>query len=357
MNSIHAKLFPPDAFHWSSFAGVEVAWSTLREPTEGPLLLPWNHRGLFQITGPGAGKFLQGHCTQDVADLNPGEGAYGFILKPKGSVVGDVHILRLEDGFLLESGAPLISPLLAHLKPYALLAEVDLCDNGADHAGFLLLGEEWSAMLEEASDGRWPGVADQGVLLEGGGYLVADDESGTPACRLWIPKDRATTVVSDLLEQETPQGSPVVLDGLGPWNRLRVLNYRPWFQVDYDATTLPAESGQMVRGVSLTKGCYCGQEVVAKQHYLGRTRKSLVGLCGEAGQEIPIGSTVLDCDAQARGVVTSVAAPDDQEGAWMALATLRGSPAIGDQYQMMAEGVDLGSIRVIRTPRDAAETS
>lgn len=229
--------------------------------------MTWRSR--FDLVGPDRVKLLEGQCTQHIGARATGQGGYTFLLEPKGGVVSDLDFLVLDDRIVMEAPASRRSDLQAWLGKYLMLSDADLVDLTEDTAGLLLLGPDADARL---GAGSLPEKEGDGAVLSVAGVEVIvrrDLSCGVPGWSLRTPADKRDAVLSAL---DAPVISAESVDVM------RTEAGRPRFDVDLDASVLPKESGQEDRAVSYDKGCYCGQEVVARQHFIGNLRKALVGL-------------------------------------------------------------------------------
>jgi folate-binding protein YgfZ len=267
----------------------------------------------FRITGPGALSCLQGLWTNDI--IEPGEGSitYGALLTPKGMLVADGWALRTEDAvdlLLPVTARDAVSQIFRRSLPPRLAAAADLSDT--------------TRVLQLLGDGaaeRWP-VVPLGRLPEGGAVTRGETAGGEfhvaipqlAACQgFLIGSAESVTGVATLLESA----------GMAPGNEedcdaARILAGWPALGAEIDDRTLPQE----VRfdehgGISYTKGCYTGQETVARLHFRGHANRVLRGLrwTGAPGED----DQVLAGDKKIGRVSSVLTLPDHTLG----LAILR----------------------------------
>ena len=226
-------------------------------------------RSRFDLLGPDRVKLLDGQCTQHIGSRATGQGGYGFLLEPKGAVVSDLDFLVLNDRIVMEAPAGRRSELQAWLGKYLMLSDATLVDLTDHTAGLFLVGPDAETRLGAESLPETEG--DGAVVSLAGVEVIArrDLSCGVPGWSLRTPVEARDEVVSSL---DAPIISAEAVDVM------RTEAGRPRFDIDIDAGVLPKESGQEDRAVSYDKGCYCGQEVVARQHFIGNPRKALVGL-------------------------------------------------------------------------------
>jgi folate-binding protein YgfZ len=256
-------------------------------------------RDVVTVEGPDAASFLQGQLSQDVAGLAPSASALSFLLEPQGKVVALLRVTReASDRFRLD-GDPGTGPaVLARLQRYKLRTKAELTlVEGANHAAAR------SAVLpkpEGALDLPWPGLAGWDLPIDG----------GTRA----LPGGRVVP------------GS--ALDGV------RVAAVVPAAR-DLDEKAIPAETGLVDAAASFTKGCYTGQELVARMDSRGgaapRTLRRLVG----DGPPPEVGTALAASSGKAAGTLTTVA--PTEEG-WAGLALVPRAVALGDTVQVDGGG-------------------
>jgi tRNA-modifying protein YgfZ len=225
-------------------------------------------RVAITVTGPDAVDYLQGQLTNDISSLEPGAGSYAALLDRKGHLQSDMRVLRLHESEIwldLEPGpAPAV---LKHLRTYSIGREVEIEDVGerwaiisligpraAELSGFEGLGPENAQRFRD-----WEGIEVLGVATDAGIDLIAkSDES-----------DRLAGLLA-------AAGAVPVSEAAG--EILRVESGRPRFGRDMGPESMPAEAGITERAVDFEKGCYIGQEPVARLHYRGKPNRTLRGL-------------------------------------------------------------------------------
>ncbi len=233
-------------------------------------------RSYVAVRGPDAASYLNRMVSNEVEELSVGDACEALLLTPKARIVAPMIVWRrAPDDFLLltepEAGERLARELLR--ARFAAKCEIVL----EEHRSALVLG---TTALEPAEYGRGLPNADYGV----------------------------PTV--ELVDQEPPaEASPIAEDEL---ERLRILARTPRLGRELDDRVMPAEAGLEDRAISFTKGCYPGQEPVARLHYRGHPNRGLRVLALEGG-ELPAYDAELTLDGKAVGRVTS-AAPDPEHG-------------------------------------------
>jgi folate-binding protein YgfZ len=239
-----------------------------RQLREAVGMLDRSERAKLLVGGPDAAEYLQGQLTNDVEALGPAEGCYAALLDRKGHIQADMRLLRLADGGIWLDLEPEAAATAAHhLRTYSVGREVEIEDVterwaitsvvgplAAATSGFEGLGPEHAQRFRD-----WEGVEVLAVATWAGLDLVSKADQETKLHRL----------LSDAGAVEVSEEAAEIL---------RVEAGVPRFGAEMSAETMPAEAGIVDRAVSFTKGCYIGQEPVARLHYKGRPNRRLCGL-------------------------------------------------------------------------------
>jgi tRNA-modifying protein YgfZ len=237
-------------------------------------------RGFVGVRGPDAAGFLQRIVSNDVEALRAGESCDALLLTPKARVIAPLRILRrAEDDFLLLTEPELGDTVQGRLLRLRFAAKVEI--DVESHDSFVLFADEQPS----------------------GVFVPAPDYART-----------AWEVIDGVPPPETAQLADDELE------LLRIEARTPSFGREIDDRVLPAEAGLVERAVSLTKGCYPGQEPIARLHYRGRANRGLRVLALDA-DELPAYDAELAFDGKAVGRVTSAARRPD--GGFLALAFVR----------------------------------
>ena len=236
-------------------------------------------RGKLTVRGADAADFLQGQVTNDVEALAPGEGCYAAMLSHKGKFRTDMRILRTDDGFWMDTEPIGLVPARWTLETYAIGRDVQHEDVTGRMAILSLVGPAAREALDVA-----PPETEHGHVVGEHGRYVATDLGVDVICE----RDAAEAVKAAL-------GVPEVGEEVA--EVLRIESGRPRLGYDMDAETMPQEAGVHERAVSYTKGCYVGQETVARLYWKGKPNRHLRGLRlsepVERGAELRLGEKVV----------------------------------------------------------------
>jgi folate-binding protein YgfZ len=217
-------------------------------------------RAQLTVAGGAAAEFLQGQVTNDVERLEPGEGCYAAFLNPKGKLRCDARILRDEDGFLIDAEGIARPVVKWVVERFALGQDVRHADVTDDRAILSIVGPESDAALE-----RVPPPAEHAHVRGEHGLYVRTDLGVDVICE-------AGGVATVRTALGLPEAAAEAAECL------RIESGRPRLGLDMGSETIPEEAGLNERAVSFEKGCYVGQETVARLHYRGKPNRHLRGL-------------------------------------------------------------------------------
>ena len=298
----------------AEYAAVRKACGMIDEP----------QRGILELTGPDRLSFLNNLLTNETWDktsksgLASGKWIYAFFLNGKGRIVADMNVLELGDKTWLEMDARKVELIRAAFDKYLFREQVKMTNRIGSLHEISLHGPGSAAILDEVCEPKFPAI-DQGRAHTSwiAGVEVAiwrDDMCSVPGFHLVVASDGVEKIWSELLkrfhdnhEHGRRRLRPI---GWAAFNATRIEGGRPIFGIDFDDSVLPAETGQLDRAVSFTKGCYLGQEIVARMHARGQVARQLVGLRVN-DDALPMAGTLVydDQDNQVGGITSSTVSP------------------------------------------------
>jgi tRNA-modifying protein YgfZ len=240
-------------------------YATLRT---GCGLLDRSERGKLALSGSAAKSFLQGQVTNDVEGLLPGRGCYAAFLTPKGKMLGDLRILDTGHELLLDTERSALQELFNMIRRFSIGYDVQLHKRTLERGLLSLIGPD-AARVAEAEELPEAEHAHRSVEIRGLSVRAIRTDVGID-----LLSDAADT--SALGEAMRSAGAQPISDASAEC--LRVERGRPRYGVDLDDTVIPQEAGLNSRAVSFTKGCYVGQETVARLYYRGKPNRHLRGL-------------------------------------------------------------------------------
>ena len=222
---------------------------------------------MLVVAGTEAAEYLQGQLTNDVEALAPGQGCYAALLDRKGHMQGDMRVLRTADGFVIDTEEVAREAVVRHLSMYKIGRDVEVADLTGERAVVSVIGPAASE------------IALGGPL--GPEHAHRDAEVGGVACTA-AATDVGVDLIVDAADAEAI-GAALAGAGAEPVSEeaaeiVRVESGRPRFGREMTTATIPEEAGINERAISFTKGCYIGQETVARLHYRGKPNRRLRGL-------------------------------------------------------------------------------
>jgi folate-binding protein YgfZ len=253
-------------------------------------LVDRSQRGKLALTGAGAVEFLNGQVTNELGTLRPGEGCYAAFLTHKGKMLGDLRILATGEDrvapaseFLLDTERVALQGLFDMIRHFKVGYEVELHKRTLERGLLSLIGPDAGRIAEageladeEHANGR---IAVAGIDA----FAVRTDVGIDLICEAADTERLAAAL----------QARGAIPVGEQAAECLRIERGRPRYGVDLDETVIPQEAGLNERAVSFTKGCYVGQETVARLYYRGKPNRHLRGLvlseAAVAGQELRLG--------------------------------------------------------------------
>ena len=274
----------------------------------------------LRISGREAVAFIDNFTTAKVSALEPGSGCDGFFCDARGWVL-DLALIRRTavDDLLLQVGPGRAAELHRHLDRYHIREQLDLSDRSGQMEGFVLAGAAVDAWLRQWFDQDLPAAQYRFVdgLLQGGA-------AGDPGAAVRLTAIDWYGPGSFLLETAAGSAVAASLSAAGlpradaeSLTRLRLLETWPAVE-DIPEKTLPQELGLDDRAICFTKGCYLGQETVARLDALGHVNRRLT-LLGVSGDE-PVAPGAAVVSAGGTVAAVSSAAPAGSRGGWLALA-------------------------------------
>jgi folate-binding protein YgfZ len=246
----------------------DVLSSEYRAVTEGCGVLDRSERGKLALVGAEAKSFLQGQVTNDVESLVAGEGCYAAFLTPKGKMLGDLRILDTGDELLLDTERIALQELFNMIRRFSIGYDVELMKRTLEHGLVSLIGPGADAVADAR---ELPATEHAHLPVQIGPHAAR-------AIRTDVGIDLLceATITTELVGALEAAGAIPVSEAVAEC--VRVERGRPRYGIDLDENVIPQEAGLNARAVSFTKGCYVGQETVARLYYRGKPNRHLRGL-------------------------------------------------------------------------------
>jgi tRNA-modifying protein YgfZ len=286
----------------------------IERATDGDVVADLSDVALIEIEGPDAERFLQGQLTCDVRDIDAGHSRLGAYCNPKGRVLACFRLFRRNGGYYLSLPKSLLADSLARLKKYVLLSKVKLTvASNLIQLGYS--GPAATSLLKEYL-GDMPQAVDDTYTKAG---LTIICVSGTHPRYILIGTPEAVAELwSALRTHVAPVGTPV-------WELLDILAGVPTVLPETTESFIPQWLNlDILGGISFKKGCYTGQEVVARTHYLGKLKRRMYRLhCACNVSPRPGHAVYSSAIRQDEAVGTIVNAQCSAEGGVALLAVLQ----------------------------------
>ena len=265
----------------------------------------------IQVSGSDRVSFLHNMCTADLKKLSAGQTCESFFTDVKGKIIAHTIVIAGDQNHVLLAVPEQAEKIITHLDRYIIREDVELHDHSNTQTCWLLLGKNAESLLTQCE------------CLD---LKTSFDSLANPATLVSTKLDNAEAMSTWLNDSDSQTMSEDV------WNALRIESGLPLFGVDFDSSHLPQEVNRDAIAISFTKGCYLGQETVARIDALGHVNKKLVGL--QFGKdEIPESETKLFCEEKEVGRITS-ACWSPHSNSPLALAMIqRGANEVGQVHE------------------------
>lgn len=306
-------------------------------PAAGRILL--TNRVLIRVSGPGTDKFLQGQLSQDLDHVKPGTSPRAAGATPKGRAYCLTRLVRDGDDILMDLPSELAEPIMTHLRKYMMLFRGTSMEAQTEGRITGLLGNEAAHSLAGSDLNRLTSPRD--TLALGSGFLIRTENTGEglPRFELWQPG------TNDLELNEVPEKT------LDDWQASEIAAGVPTLSTATSESYVPQMlNWQHLGGVNFKKGCYTGQEVIARMHFLGQLKKSLFRfrIANTDAPPAP-GTSVMAGERSVGDVVNAVGFRD---GSCELLAVVKHSATEGE---LTADGLSEAALQLKPLPYTVTE--
>jgi folate-binding protein YgfZ len=284
----------------------------LQTTVDGTVLTDLSHLGLLQFDGEDYATFLQGQLTNDVKLLNGNNSHYAGYCTPKGRMLTIFLAFAQNDHLYLQLNRQLLEPIMKRLKMYVLRSKVTITDVSDSIMRLGIAGRDAEQILLNHF-GQTPQTAHELLSLKEAGIIRLPGKR--PRYEIFVASENAKQLWTVLSQQAQPVGA-------GCWDWLEIEAGIP----DIEPATQEAFVPQMINldalgGISFKKGCYTGQEIVARTHYLGKVKRRTLPLQIPSGIQAEAGNPIYADGEETVGMLVRVAPAAD--GGMVALAELR----------------------------------
>jgi folate-binding protein YgfZ len=280
---------------------------------EGVGILDLSFRGRLCLLGADRQRFLNGQVTNNVKDLQPGRGCYAALVSAKGKLQSDLNIYRLENELLLDFEPGYVEIVTRRLEKYVIAEDVQIIDADPHYGLLSVQGPRSAEILEKhpISAMEISKIADPRL---GEIYVANRPRLRGPGFDLFVP----TAAMTEMAAQLVSLGGR--LCGWRAFETARIEAGIPRFGIDMDETNLAPEALD-AKAISYSKGCYIGQEVIARVRTYGQVAKSLRRLKLENGEPPPKGAKIFLGDKEVGYITSALQSPASD--AVMALGYIR----------------------------------
>ena len=272
-----------------------------------------SHRGKLRVTGEDRVKWLQSVISNDILPLQPGQGRYSSFLTHKGRMLTYFRCYIQTDAVLLEDVGEIGDTTYAALRKFLLYGTKAKMENCAESWGLLLVSGPKASIVLKSSFGT--DVADlkpvNFISAAIGGQtalVICTEETGERDYEILIPVDGLVAAWEQLMEAGAPHGIKPI--GNQAREALRMEAGLPKAGPDLNEEIVPPEANLEEKAFSLTKGCYPGQEVVARMDTYGSVRRHLVGLVVKGSAVPPKGAKLFSGDREVGWVSSATLSPE-----------------------------------------------
>lgn len=287
-----------------TYSNVAAEYEALRRRA---IVVNRGHRARMRFDGAKAGEVLTGLVSNDVTALLPGQGQYAAALTAKGKIVADLRVLRLEDAFLTDTASRARDGWFGIVRKYVNPRLAKYADESSSLQCIGVFGVQARYVVEQVTGVGHSALAlllpyaHVTIAVAGSPIIVMRaPDLGLEGYELFVPADRFNAIWELCVSaRATPAG-------LTAWEIARVEAGRPEYGIDMDDTTIAQEANlEALDAISYTKGCYTGQEVVARVHFRGHVNRTLRGIRASGNTPPPPGATLFDMDGKSVGDVRS----------------------------------------------------
>ena len=279
-----------------------------------------SYRGRYRLTGEDRAKFLHRIISNDVESLTTGQGTYATLLTHRGKIIADLDISVLEDAIGIDTAAETTESLFNELDKYIIADDVELSDVTAETGAIAVHGPKAADLVQSvlginklaALPERHNCFREADALFKHPIVCVRTDSTGETGYTLYT----AAEALVLLWEALMTQGAPFNVQPIG-WNALESLRIEagvPRYGTELTDAVIPLEA-ELEHAIDFEKGCYIGQEIVARMKYRGHPNRLLRGieiaaeLTAQDRHKLPVGAPVFNGDKEVGWITSATFAP------------------------------------------------
>lgn len=308
--------------------------------------VPWPGRSQVRLAGADRAKFLHNFCTNDIKKLQPGQGCEAFLTNIKGRILGHIFVFAGESDLMIDTVPGEDVKIRDHLDRYLITEDVQIEVATEQFQCVYAFGAEAARRVREAFD------VDVSQLLQCGHLVRPSSPAPMPPAwirRLDLTAEPGFEIAMSSADEPPPGVTFVHLNPRAPQpvlvNEREFDAYRidagfPNYGIDLTEDHLAQEAARTAKAISFTKGCYLGQEPIARIDALGHVNRELRVVAFDGTRTVTAPAKVLDATSRAElGTLTSIAATS--KSATVAMGMLRTSAGIGSEVLVATEQGDV----------------
>ena len=319
----------------------------------GALFFDRSDRTRMRISGPKAAELVTGMVTNDVSALVPGEGQYAAALTPKGKIVADLRIFALDDGLLIDASSAAAPGWKEMVRKYVNPRIAPYHDLSGELSDIGIFGRSARLVVSrviDVDDKDRSALAPYGHIsrpfADGTVIIARVPEIDLDGFEIFVPREAAASLKATL------QAAGIFSGSRETWEIARIESGRPEWGTDMDESTLPQEANfDELGAISYTKGCYIGQETVARVHFRGHVNRFLRRMRFVTRPAPPKGAELLDETGKVIGEIRSSALSPRFGG--VALGMVRREVPPGTTLQAKWDGGEC-SVQIEQNEKGAA---
>jgi folate-binding protein YgfZ len=243
-------------------------------------LIDKNYRAYLSFTGPDRVRYLNAILTNNIKDLQTGQGNVSLLLNPQGHILAEIETYALRDSLFCVSYAMIRARLVEVIEKYIIMDDVTLIDRTDGFATLALEGPSAAAVVRNVSNVDIATIEElsfcDGSVDEISCRIVKRSPGGVAGAEFVVERDKVGSLWQVLLAAVRKHGGGPM--GYKALNALRLEMGVPWFGYDFGEKQIPHEAGLQESHISYTKGCYTGQEIVERVRSRGHANRVRVGL-------------------------------------------------------------------------------
>lgn len=293
---------------------------------DSPTLVPLASIGIIKASGAQTAKFLQGQLTCDVSAVNAQQSCLGAYCNVKGRILAVFRLLAWGPDFYLLMPRSVVPNTINTLAKYAAFSKVTVADASEELTLFGCAGNTIDTLLTQATANV---PSQKGAVIASNDYLIINVSTEMPRFVVMGKAD----ALAHLQQQLTPK---LTVANAATWELLDIAAGIPHiYETTQELFTPHMLNLDLLHAVNLNKGCYLGQEIIARTHYLGKSKRRMFKINFTASHSIAPGSVIVDANGQSVGNLVMAAATTAAD--YIGLAVLPEDLVASDQFSLLWE--------------------